>query len=87
MTRQEYTKRAQKNYYDRIRNDPVKWRLHLDKSRAYQQRRKEKLKKEKEEQQKKDTEIKEKIDLEKKKEELQNLIDAGLIKINNNSIV
>ena len=87
MTRQEYTKRAQKNYYDRIRNDPVKWRLHLDKSKVYHQKRKARLKKEKEEQQKKDTELKEKTDLEKKKQELQQLIDAGLIKINNNSIV
>lgn len=87
MTRADYTKKAQKAYYDRIRADPVKWRAHLDKCKIYQQRRKEKkqqqLLKLKEEKEKEEL----KISLEDKKNELKELIEKGLIKIQEGSII
>jgi len=89
MTRAEYTKRAQKAYYDRLRADPIKWRAHLDRCNSYQKKRNEKKKQEliklKEE---KEKQIKNhEFSLEDKKKELMDLIEKGLIKIEDSKII
>jgi len=87
MTRAEYTKRAQKAYYDRLRADPIKWRAHLDRCNSYQKKRNEKKKQEliklKEEKEKENHEF----SLEDKKKELMDLIEKGLIKIEDSKII